>query len=260
MSSAMTTILAVEGLTKRFGGLLAVDEVGFRVARDTIHGLIGPNGSGKSTTFHLVTGVHPPNAGSVRFQDREIAGERTDRIVGRGLARTYQEIQLFYDMTVLENAVVGAHRLGRAGVWAALANLPRTRAEEARLRERAAAWLAVLGLHAYRDEPARTISYGHQRLLEIARALASDPAMIMLDEPAAGMNHAEAARLSEHIAAIRDRGITVLLVEHNVKMVMRLCSRITVLARGRVIADDAPEAVQRNEAVLEAYLGRRERR
>jgi branched-chain amino acid transport system ATP-binding protein len=253
------TILSVEGLTKRFGGLLAVDGASFDVDRGSIHGLIGPNGSGKSTIFHLVTGVHPPTAGLVRFQDVEITGWRPDRIVGCGLARTFQEIQLFYDMTVLENAVVGAHRLGRSGIFAALARPPGTRAEEARVRERALGWLSLLGLHPYRDEAARTISYGHQRLLEISRALASDPEMVMLDEPAAGMNHAEAGRLSEHIHAIRDRGVTVLLVEHNVKMVMRLCSRITVLSRGRVIADDAPEAVQRNEAVLEAYLGRKHR-
>lgn len=253
------TILAVEGLTKRFGGLLAVDGVGFSVKRGAIHGLIGPNGSGKSTTFHLISGVHPAHAGSIRFEGDEIAGMRPDRIVGRGLGRTFQDIQLFYDMTVLENAIVGAHRLGRAGVFAALARSAGAQAEERRLRERALEWLNLLGLYPYRDEAGRNISYGHQRLLEIARAVSSDPSLVLLDEPAAGMNHAEAGRLSEHIGAIRDRGITVLLVEHNVKMVMRLCERVTVLARGQVIADDTPEAVQRSDAVLEAYLGRAHR-
>ncbi len=249
------TVLEVAGLTKRFGGLTAVDDASFSVEGGTIHGLIGPNGSGKSTTFHLVSGVHHPNSGSVKLAGDEIAGWRPDRIVGRGMGRTFQDIQLFYDMTVLENAMVGAHRLGRAGPLAALLRLPATRHEEARLRDGALEWLSFFGLHGYRNEASRTISYGHQRLLEIARALASGPSLLLLDEPAAGMNHAEALRLADHIAAIRDRGITVLLVEHNVRMVMKLCSRITVLARGRVIADGTPEAVQRDAAVLEAYLG-----
>ena len=189
----------------------------------------------------------------------EIAGLRSDRIVARGLARTFQDIQLFYDMSVLDNATTGAHRLGRAGVIGALLRLPGTLAEERRLRERALDWLAVLGLHGFRDAAARTISYGHQRLLEIARALASDPRLLLLDEPAAGMNGAEAARLGEHIAAIARRGVTVLLVEHNVRLVMQLCSRITVLAHGRVIADGSPAHVQAHDGVLEAYLGRTRR-
>jgi ABC-type branched-subunit amino acid transport system ATPase component len=247
--------LTVAGLTKRFGGLTAVDGVDLSVSKGAVHGLIGPNGSGKSTTFHLISGVHRADAGSVGFAGQEIAAQTPDRIVRLGMGRTFQDIQLFYDMTVLENAMVGAHRLGRAGAIAALLRMPATRAEEKRLQDRALAWLSFLGLHGYRNEASRTISYGHQRLLEIARALASDPTLLLLDEPAAGMNHSEALRLADHILAIQEKGVTVLLVEHNVRMVMKLCSQITVLARGKVIADAPPRAIQNDPAVIEAYLG-----
>jgi len=249
-------ILQVEGLTKRFGGLLAVDEVGFTVERGSVHGLIGPNGSGKSTVFNLLSGLYRADGGAVRLDGRTISGLASHRVAQAGLGRTFQEIQLFHDLTVLENAMIGCQRVTRAGPLDALLRRRWVRREEREIREQASAWLDFLGLSEFAAEPARKISYGHQRLLEIARALCGRPDLLLLDEPAAGMNHAETGRLAGFIAAIRDRGITVLLVEHNMKMVMGLCTQVTVLARGRVIADGVPEAVQRDDAVREAYLGR----
>lgn len=252
----MSAILSVEGLTKRFGGLLAADAVSFAVEEGEIRGLIGPNGSGKSTVFHLLSGIHAPDAGSVRLRGHEIGGQRGDRIARLGLARTFQEGQLFFDMTVAENAMIGCQRLTRADVFGAVLRPRWVREEERFIQQRARECLAFVGLAAFADELARNISYGHQRLLEIARALAADPALMLLDEPAAGMNQAEAAQLVRTIRSIRDRGVTVVLVEHNMRMVMGLCSRITVLARGKVIAEGTPTEIQRKDAVIEAYLGR----
>lgn len=248
-------VLVVEGLSKNFGGLAALDSVSLTVESGPVQGLIGPNGSGKSTFFNVVTGVMPSSAGRIAFAGQEIQSWAPDRRQRLGLARTFQEIQLFPDMTLLENVMVGGHRLGKADVLGALLPLTSVRDEERRLRDNAMRWLDFVGLAGSAGERARSIPYGHQRLLEIARALASEPKMLMLDEPAAGMNPTETAGLMIQIERIAALGITVLLVEHNVRMVMSLCRNITVLHHGQVIASGAPAAIQRNPAVIDAYLG-----
>jgi branched-chain amino acid transport system ATP-binding protein len=245
----------VSGLTRRFGGILALSDVTLDVREGELRGLIGPNGSGKSTFFAVVSGMRRPDAGTIRFADTQIEHMAPYRRQQLGLARTFQEIQLFHELTVAENLLIGAHRLGRAGIAGALLRPPRVRAEEKRLRETARAVLDRLGLASLADRPARSISYGQQRLVEIARALASTPRMLMLDEPAAGLNPAETAALMEQIGRICADGVTILLVEHNMHMIMSLCKRIAVLDRGQVIADGEPAAIQRDAQVIAAYLG-----
>ncbi len=250
------TLLQVQGIAKKFGGLAALSDVTLDVRSGEIRGLIGPNGSGKSTFFNVVSGMLPADTGTILFDGKPIETLPPDRRQHLGLARTFQEIQLFYDMTVLENVMVGAHRTGRADIGAALLRPPWQRAEERSLRELARECLAFVGLSRVENERARTIAYGHQRLLEIARALAAGPRLLLLDEPAAGMNPPETRALMGQVERIVARGVTVFLVEHNMKMVMGLCQRITVLHHGQVIAEGTPAAVQSTPAVLEAYLGR----
>jgi len=206
--------------------------------------------------FNLLSGLYRADAGTVSLAGRPITGQTSDRVARAGLGRTFQEIQLFPDLTVLENAMIGCQRVTRAGPLDALLRRKWVRQEEIAIRDQAMRTLDFLGLADIAGDAARTISYGHQRLLEIARALCGRPDLLLLDEPAAGMNHAETDRLAVTLEQIRGRGITILLVEHNMKMVMGTCSHVTVLARGRVIADGTPDHVRRDEAVMEAYLGR----
>ena len=250
------TLLVVEGVSKSFGGLAALSNVSLDVKQGEIRGLIGPNGSGKSTFFNVVTGIHRADRGTILVDGAPIQHLPPERRQHLGLARTFQEIQLFYDLTVLENVLVGCHRLGRAEVAGALFRSSRVRAEEKRFLEGARECLDFVGLLALEGERARGIPYGHQRLLEIARALASEPRLMLLDEPAAGMNPAETQNLMAQVRRIVQRGVTVFLVEHNMRMVMDLCDRITVLNHGEVIAEGEPHAIQSHPQVVEAYLGK----
>lgn len=249
-------LLDVSCLTKRFGGLTAVKEASFSVPVNSVHGLIGPNGSGKSTMFNLITGILRPDGGRVVFDGVDVTGVPCHRITSRGVARTFQNIELFYDMTVLENCMVGTYPVTRAGAIAAVLRPRWAKVEEQRIRELAMEALTFVGLDAIAGELARNISYGHQRLLEIARALASQPRLIMLDEPAAGMNQSETRQLMRYIERIGTAQITVLLVEHNMKMVMNVCNALTVLNYGEVIARGTPAQIQSDDAVISAYLGR----
>jgi branched-chain amino acid transport system ATP-binding protein len=248
-------LLEVQNISKRFGGLHAVKDVSFVVERGAIKAVIGPNGAGKTTLFNLLSGFLEPDSGSVVYQARPIHGKSPFEIARRGLSRTFQHIRLFARMTALENVMVGCHVRSRSGFLAGMLNLPWTRREERQIRDKALEMMAFLGIETLAGKEAASLSYGQQRSVELARALASGPAILLLDEPAAGLNMRETADVAKLITRVRDLGITVLIVEHDMQLVMDISDEIVVLSYGEKIADDVPRAVQTNHEVVRVYLG-----
>jgi branched-chain amino acid transport system ATP-binding protein len=252
----MNAILAVDGLSKAFGGLMAVTDVCFEVQEGEIFGLIGPNGAGKTTLFNMLTGLTRPTAGTIHFLGRDISGEKPASIARLGMARTFQNIRLFGGLSVLDNVRVPRHAQDNVGFWGGVFGTAAARRNEREALAKARELVELVGLGGRRDAPAASLPYGDRRRLEIARALALSPKILLLDEPAAGMNQAEKQELSRFIRDIRDRfALTVLLIEHHVPMVMGLCRSVAVLNFGQLIAKGAPEAVQADPAVTLAYLG-----
>ena len=248
-------LLAVDDLSKAFGGVRAIDGVSFTIGRGAVHSIIGPNGAGKTTLLNLLTGLVEPDRGHIRLEGRELAGLPAHRFAAVGIGRTFQNLQVFFNMTALENVMTGRHLLERDALWATLVRARSLVRSEAATRERAHELLAQVGLADWADEMADAMPYGALKRLEIARALAAEPRLLLLDEPAAGLNAAETREVDELIRGIAALGVTVVLVEHNMKLVMEVSQHVIVLDHGRKLAEGEPRVVSRDRRVIEAYLG-----
>lgn len=248
-------MLEIRGITQRFGGITALEDISFQVVKGDITGVIGPNGAGKTTLFNIITGLYSQTAGSVFLAGTDISRLPAEKLASRGLVRTFQNIELFGNMTVLENVMLGLHTRSRSGIFACMGKMPWQLAEERRIRAEALEWLEFCGITDLAEQTAANLPFGKGRFLEIARAMAVRPVIMLMDEPAAGLNNRETHELAGLIRKIRDAGVTVVLVEHDMELVMDICDRIVVLNLGRKLAEGTPREIQENRDVVAAYLG-----